>query len=444
MRHAGLAVALLLACGRTAPLIPAEQRCGPTRSCDDGLSCTTDVCLSDGNCRHVPHDEQCATADFCRVAPRCDVQLGCTWSARDCGGGASCNAPQCDETLRACVPRLDDSRCPAKQHCTEGGCVECVTAAHCDDGALCTVDTCSAQHRCVHTPSAALCDDGAACTVDVCDERGVCQHAPSDAACDDRIGCTVDRCLNAQCTHAADAAKCDDGVFCNGPEVCSVTTGCGPPVEAPFCDDGVTCTRDRCDEAAKQCTSTPDDASCGPGLLCGTAGCGVFAYATTSRGLYDVQLPSGSAKLIGQTVLGADAGTLLSLTDIALDPDGTLFGTSGGLLVTVNRLTGRLTPRLSLMQSLNALDVLPGGELYGSGGATVISINRVTGAKQQVATLPGNMVASGDLAVVDGHILITAVGPGQGTDRLVEVITDGGASRVIGDTGVNCIWGLAA
>jgi hypothetical protein len=93
--------------------------------------------------------------------------------------------------------------------------------------------------------------------------------------------------------------------------------------------------------------------------------------------------------------------------------------------------------------SMNALDVLPGGLLYGSGGSTVSSINRATGQLTTAATLPGGMSASGDIAVVQGRIYITTTN-GASTDRLVEVIVDGGPSRIIGDTGVGCLWGLAA
>ncbi|MBL8957329.1 MAG: hypothetical protein JNK82_41535, partial [Myxococcaceae bacterium] len=190
-----------------------------------------------------------------------------------------------------------------------------------------------------------------------------------------------------------------------------------------------------------RCAATPDDTLCPTGFFCGMNGCAVFAYAVSDTGLYDVRLPAGVSSFIGTTRYpGGEARTL---TDVALDSDGGLFGMQGTDLVMVDRLTAQLTFVRSLGMGMNALDVLPGGLLYGSGGSSVFSINRASGALTVAGTLPVGESASGDLAVVEGRIFITTT-QGFGNDKLVEVAVDGGQSRVIGDVGFDCLWGLAA
>jgi hypothetical protein len=221
------------------------------------------------------------------------------------------------------------------------------------------------------------------------------------------------------------------------------------------CDDGVDCTVDVCDLDAGACVWIPVDARCPTGELCGSDGCGVFAYAVSNRTLFDVRLPLGMATPLGDTLLPGHP-TPTELDDIALDSSGVLYGIGGvsfgarrlgtATLFSVDRLTAQLTPLSSGLAVMNALDVLPGGELYGGGGSTIYSVDRASGAQQPVASLPPPLSVSGDLAVVSGHIFVTAVNANDphANDGLVEVVTDGGATRFIGDTGTQCLWGLAA
>jgi len=59
-------------------------------------------------------------------------------------------------------------------------------------------------------------------------------------------------------------ADCSDGVFCNGAEVCDVSTGqCGPGTP-PTCDDQSLCTADRCDLTRDACVNDPADPAPGP------------------------------------------------------------------------------------------------------------------------------------------------------------------------------------
>ncbi len=79
------------------------------------------------------------------------------------------------------------------------------TAVGCNDGNVCTVDSCDASTGCVYAPGneGGSCDDGNTCTGnDVCG-TGVCAGIPDgsccqiDADCDDSNQCTTDSCVEA-------------------------------------------------------------------------------------------------------------------------------------------------------------------------------------------------------------------------------------------------------
>ena len=96
-----------------------------------------------------------------------------------------------------------------------------------------------------------------------------------DQDCDDGILCTVDTCAAGTCAHRPENMRCDDGRFCNGPERCAPELrGCaaGAP---PRCDDGDACTEDRCDEGDNACRSVTRDADHDgdPDRACGGGDC---------------------------------------------------------------------------------------------------------------------------------------------------------------------------
>ncbi|MBI4716968.1 MAG: DUF4382 domain-containing protein [Planctomycetes bacterium] len=116
--------------------------------------------------------------------------------------------------------------------CVGGVCVDVTTS--CDDADPCTTDFCdSATGACTYTAlecvagevcadgicatacaDVAECDDGNLCTVDSCTD-GACLHAPAD--CDDDDDCTADSCeaVDGSCTHTtitcSDDEACHDG-----------------------------------------------------------------------------------------------------------------------------------------------------------------------------------------------------------------------------------------
>lgn len=92
-------------------------RCATDEECDDGFDCTLDGCGVGGVCDNAPLDALCADGERCSPATGCTT--GCATDA-DCNDGIFCNGTE------TCL----------REMCYPG------TAADCDDGNACTVDTC--------------------------------------------------------------------------------------------------------------------------------------------------------------------------------------------------------------------------------------------------------------------------------------------------------------
>jgi PEP-CTERM motif len=143
-----------------------------------------------------------------------------------------------------------------------------------------------------------------------------------------------------------------------------------------------------------------------------------------------VDVASGAATRIG--------GAGVTLTDIAFDSAGNLFGISFTTLYSVNKTTGVRTSIGSFGGSLNALVFGADGTLYGAGGRSLYSINKTTGA----ATLLGNtgFDSAGDLAFFGGNLYLTA---GTGISSLARINLGPVSGSLVGSTGVNSVFGLA-
>jgi hypothetical protein len=256
-----------------------------------------------------------------------------------------------------------------------------------------------------------------------------------DGDCSDRIDCTDDRCVAGSCTHTGVASRCDDGLFCNGVETCSTTAGCVSP--GRVCDDTVMCTVDICDEARDRCAASPDDTLCPVSFRCdGDRGCLARALVHDSFNLYEVDLPGGDERLIGRLPL--------RMTDIALAPDGTIYGADGDNLVRVDIDTMMFTTIMPVSTAFNGLDTAPDGTLYGAANTGVYRFDIPRGTATLVANFPMGYASSGDLAFIGPRLLATASGGGIEDDTLVEIALDGSPSRTIGIvTGFQNIWGLA-
>src|SRR5207302_7564993 len=99
---------------------------------------------------------------------------------------------------------------------------------------------------CVHTNNSLPCSDGNSCTTsDVCSGGHCAGGAPP--SCDDGNVCTDDTCSpSTGCVHTNNTAPCTDGNACTTNDTCSHGSCAGGP--APNCNDGNPCTDDGCDQ----------------------------------------------------------------------------------------------------------------------------------------------------------------------------------------------------
>ena len=191
-----------------------------------------------------------------------------------------------------------------------GGGPECTTALDCDDGTVCTVDSCNVG-TCYHLPNQGPCeDDQDPCTTDFCSGT-MCTHpsngtcaCQTDDECDDSNPCTNDSCVDNKCEYEGNTDSCaDDGDACtndvcmpigqdlsggvcshpdNGTCLCEFDSQCNDTnpctiddctdehvctnvgVSDPCTDDGSPCTDDVCDPELKAC-GHPDKGLCTAG-----------------------------------------------------------------------------------------------------------------------------------------------------------------------------------
>jgi hypothetical protein len=286
----------------------------------------------------------------------------------------------------------------------------------------CTVDVCG-DIGCEHVADHAACDDGVLCTLDTCNDTLGCSNALSPVVCDDGIACTndtcdvaTDTCLNEPCD-----SRCDDAFFCNGVERCDAARGCtsGPPA----CDLGLGCDVSSCAEAGDICSHT---------LPPGCVPPDVHLLVTDSSGnLYDVApYETPSSTLIAPT-LG------FTHLDIAV-LNGRWFAIDASL-VELTPGTNQILNDLGPLDA-NSLAGGPDGMLYAA-NTWVIRIDPDSGAQQYLGELPPGHSSSGDIAFLGDRMFIsTDSGCGGG---LVEFAVATATGAVLGGDGLGCVYGLA-
>ena len=275
---------------------PVTGCLGGSTPCDDGITCTVDACdENNDSCSVTLDDTVCVDAVFCDGDEVCDPPngdptTGCRAALSPaCQDGIDCTDDVCDENNDSCTNPVIPSFCDDGLLCTgvefcslmTGQC-ESTGQADCNDNVGCTSDFCdTTTDSCVNVPQASTCTDGLFCNgAETCDPVNDCQPGTAPN-CDDGVACTQDSCdeTNDVCAHQTNNSLCDDGQFCNGPEICSASSGCIPG-EAPICDDQLDCTADSCDEGNDTCVNAPNDNFCDDSLFCnGAEVCDVNAAA---------------------------------------------------------------------------------------------------------------------------------------------------------------------
>ena len=206
------------------------------------------------------------------------------------------------------------------------------------------------------------------------------------------------------------------------------------------CDDGLACTVDHCDVDTGVCSHVPNDGLCPPGYACFLGkGCYPGGFAQDNTSLFAVIPPTGTVTTI--------AATDKQFTDIALSPDGTLYGVTDGALFTIDPTSAISTQVALVDRALDGLDFGSDGTLYGAAGATtdVSIIDPVSGALTVFAKLPATYACSGDVAVLGTTLFVTANDASKAPDVLMAIdLTATPAVVTVGSTGYYCIYGLAA
>ncbi len=245
------------ACNGQETCHPGTGDClqGSPPTCDDNNPCTADSCPGTAGCVHAPLTNQpCDDNNACTNGDRCSSAGACVGTPKSCSDGNACNG------LELCNPATGD--------CLAG------VAPNCDDASLCTEDFCNPQTGCVHVPTvtAQNCNDGNACNgLEQCNPAtGECQNG-TPPNCDDGSLCTVDSCVpQTGCVNAPTptAQSCNDGNACNGTETCNPLSGLcqgGTPVS---CDDGNPCTTDTCNPTTGACSHSFNTVPCDDGNAC--------------------------------------------------------------------------------------------------------------------------------------------------------------------------------
>jgi cysteine-rich repeat protein len=175
-----------------------------------------------------------------------------------CNDGNLCTNDSCDSEIGCSfVPNAadcdDGNACTVNDGCSKGWCAG-GGQLDCDDENPCTNDACDFVDGCIHFDNAMACEDGNACTTgDLCAASLCVGGEPLN--CDDDKVCTDDSCNPAiGCLNVANAAPCNDGNSCTTEDTCAKSSCQGGP--APDCNDDNACSEDTCDPDSG-CVNTP-------------------------------------------------------------------------------------------------------------------------------------------------------------------------------------------
>ena len=149
-----------------------------------------------------------------------------------------------------------------------------------------------------------------------------------------------------------------------------------------------------------------------------------------------VDVATGNVNVVG--AMGA------TMTDIAFDPNGNLYGISFSNLYSINKTTGAASligAHNITGGSKNSLVFDAAGTLYAANNS-LYTLNTGTGASTLVGNGGSPYSSSGDLAFIGGDLFLSS-GGGVGGDKLVELNTATGAGTDVGNIGFSAVYGLA-
>ena len=273
------------------------------KSCDDGLACTDDVCSATEGCTNVYNDDACNDANPCTSSDKCVLGI-CQGTFLSCDDGNPCTDDVCD-ALSGCTHKPNTFACSDANFCTEGDTCSggaCIPGklASCEDGNVCTLNSCDPSSGCVVKYVTAACDDANPCTEnDVC-AGGSCTG--SFKTCDDANVCTTDSCDSKVAGGCVFAKKtggtCDDGVACTADDACSAGVCKGK-------DLGCDCVNDN------DCAAFEDGNLCNGILFCDKTGV-PFKCKVNQQTVVTCVPPAGQSPACVQSTCATSTGVCSS------------------------------------------------------------------------------------------------------------------------------------
>jgi MYXO-CTERM domain-containing protein len=250
-----------LQCGKSTPMTGVVN----CVSCDDNNVCSTDPCTNGVCAAKMPIAGSCDDATVCNGHEVCSGTSCAAGTPLNCNDGKVCTVDSCDpQDGCANVPKeagtsCDDGNvCNGVSICDGGTTCKPGTALDCDDGNPCTTDSCDAVTGCKNVNNTVDCSDGNLCTlVDKC-SGGVCVGS-SPYTCDDNNPCTTDTCDPARlCVFS----PVQNNTSCNDENDCTPSSSCQAGIcqgsGGDDCDDGDPCTKPTC-TAQSGCTYPDED-----------------------------------------------------------------------------------------------------------------------------------------------------------------------------------------
>jgi len=231
--------------------------------CDDENVCTTDYCEPSLGCVHQLNSNPCDDGDACSTGDQCLGGICKGKATLNCEDNNPCTDQVCDKE-QGCVYSFNNSPCNDFNPCTEDdacsqGSCKPGTGVVCDNGNVCTTGSCDLELGGVYENNTNPCDDDDPCTTtDECVE-GQCVGS-GELNCNDGNVCTDDSCVPGQgCQQLPNQEQCNDGNACTDNDVCEDSTCAGVEVQ---CDDSDPCTENEC-EPATGCSYPVIENCCG-------------------------------------------------------------------------------------------------------------------------------------------------------------------------------------
>ena len=243
-------------------------------NCDDLESCTLDSCEADKGCVHLPVDATCVDGDGCTAEDVCKDGKCVGGKPFNCDDGNVCTDDTCEtfgkDEIHVCNHLPNQATCTDNDACTlddacEGVVCKSKAVAICDDNNVCTDNTCDPANGCVYLSNVAVCTDNDACTVDDKCFENACKSG-SLLSCADNNECTTDLCKpESGCYFDNNTNVCSDNNVCSIDDKCEA--GSCIAGAQKVCDDANLCTVDSCD-AVNGCASVNavNGAKCAEGV----------------------------------------------------------------------------------------------------------------------------------------------------------------------------------